>query len=104
MGVFADLPERKIDSRITDILVSFVTFAASRKVQRVEALVKRGWRRLLVRKGLDAQGLQSWSRVGPTTSTSEMAQMKPRDRLSAFLSTLTQTFPAVSSDEYRVST
>lgn len=96
---FADTPKRKIESRIDDILVSFAAFAASRKIQRLEALEQARLEEIARQERAERARLAKLEQDRSDYLDRKLAQMKKRDRLSAFLSTMTQVTPSEGNDE-----
>ena len=96
---FADTPKRKIESRIDDILVSFAAFAASRKIQRLEALEQARLEEIARQERAERARLAKLEQDRSDYLDRKLAQMKKRDRLSAFLSTMTQATPSEGNDE-----
>lgn len=85
---FTDTRARKIDSRIDEILVSFVAFAAGRKVEREEARERARLEEIARQRPPEQARLAKLEQQRVKYLDRKLAQAEERDRLGAFLTTL----------------
>ncbi len=85
---FADTRARKIDSRIDDILVSFASFAAGRKVEREEARERARLEEIARQRRAEQARLAKLEQQRVEYLDRKLARADERDRLRTFLMTL----------------
>lgn len=94
---FADTRTRKIESRIDEMLVSFVAVAAGKKLERAEAQQRARLEEIARQKRAEQARLAKLEKDREDFLDRKLAQVQERDQLATFMASLTAE-PANSSD------